>query len=48
VRHLLTDPVLPDELLPADWPGAALRSAYFDFAADLTARRDDTELMEAT
>ena len=22
VRHLLTDPVLPDELLPADWPGA--------------------------
>ena len=28
VRHLLTDPVLPDELLPADWPGAALRQAY--------------------
>jgi phenylacetic acid degradation operon negative regulatory protein len=48
VRHLLTDPVLPAELLPADWPGAALRSAYLDFAADLTARRDDTELMEAT
>ena len=23
VRHLLTDPVLPAELLPADWPGAA-------------------------
>ena len=21
VRHLLTDPVLPDELLPDDWPG---------------------------
>jgi phenylacetic acid degradation operon negative regulatory protein len=48
VRHLLTDPVLPDELLPADWPGAALRSAYLDFAAELTARRDDTQLMEAT
>ncbi len=23
VRHLLTDPVLPTELLPAKWPGAA-------------------------
>ena len=26
VRHLLTDPVLPDELLPDGWPGAALRN----------------------
>jgi phenylacetic acid degradation operon negative regulatory protein len=48
VRHLLTDPVLPEELLPHDWPGAELRSAYHDFAAELVARRDDTELMEAT
>ncbi|CAN3127305.1 PaaX family transcriptional regulator C-terminal domain-containing protein [Mycobacterium sp. smrl_JER01] len=47
VRHLLTDPVLPDELLPAEWPGAALRDAYRDFAAELVARRDDVELMEA-
>jgi len=47
VRHLLTDPVLPAELLPDDWPGAALRAAYTDFAAELTARRD-TELMGAT
>jgi phenylacetic acid degradation operon negative regulatory protein len=47
VRHLLTDPVLPDELLPANWPGARLRRAYTDFAAELTARRDTTELMEA-
>ena len=47
VRHLLTDPVLPDELLPADWPGAALRRAYHDFAAELVARRDDVDLMEA-
>ncbi len=47
VRHLLTDPVLPDELLPADWPGAALRAAYNDFAAELVARRDDRDLMEA-
>ncbi|MFD5223312.1 PaaX family transcriptional regulator C-terminal domain-containing protein [Streptomyces tendae] len=28
VRHLLADPVLPAELLPADWPGTALREAY--------------------
>ncbi|MDG4663900.1 PaaX family transcriptional regulator C-terminal domain-containing protein [Mycobacterium sp. 236(2023)] len=47
VRHLLTDPVLPDELLPAGWPGAQLRSAYQNFAAELVARRDGAELMEA-
>ena len=47
VRHLLTDPVLPDGLLPDDWPGAALRQAYTNFAAELVARRDDVELMEA-
>lgn len=46
VRHLRTDPVLPDELLPAEWPGAALRAAYHDFAAELAARRDD-EMTEA-
>jgi phenylacetic acid degradation operon negative regulatory protein len=48
VRHLLTDPVLPDELLPDDWPGTRLRNAYNDFAAELLARRDDTRLVEAT
>ncbi|WKG04724.1 PaaX family transcriptional regulator C-terminal domain-containing protein [Mycolicibacterium sp. HK-90] len=48
VRHLLADPVLPDELLPGSWPGAQLRKAYNDFAAELVARRDQTELMEAT
>ncbi len=48
MRHLLTDPVLPDELLPEDWPGDALRNAYTNFAAELVARRDDVELMEAT
>ena len=47
VRHLLTDPVLPSELLPDDWPGATLRQAYNEFAAELISRRDD-ELMEAT
>lgn len=47
VRHLLTDPVLPPELLPDGWPGAALRDAYHEFAAELISRRDN-ELMEAT
>jgi phenylacetic acid degradation operon negative regulatory protein len=48
VRHLLTDPVLPDELLPHDWPGSALRQSYAEFAAELVVRRNDFELMEAT
>ncbi|MDT5318563.1 MAG: phenylacetic acid degradation operon negative regulatory protein [Mycobacterium sp.] len=48
VRHLLTDPVLPDELLPTDWPGMRLRTAYNDFAAELTERRDGIRLVEAT
>jgi phenylacetic acid degradation operon negative regulatory protein len=47
VRHLLTDPVLPAELLPAEWPGARLRAAYHDFATELAQRRDVTELLEA-
>lgn len=28
VRHILHDPLLPAGLLPADWPGAELRSIY--------------------
>lgn len=40
VRHLLTDPVLPVELLPEDWPADRLREAYADFAALVAARRD--------
>ena len=48
VRHLLTDPVLPDELLPPDWPGARLRAVYNDFATELLERRDDIRLVEAT
>lgn len=47
VRHLLTDPVLPDELLPDGWPGAALRNSYAQFAAELVVRRNDYELLEA-
>jgi phenylacetic acid degradation operon negative regulatory protein len=48
VRHLLTDPMLPAELLPADWPGSRLRAAYHDFATELAQRREPTQLVEAT
>ena len=48
VRHLLTDPTLPAELLPTGWPGAGLRAAYHDFATELAQRRDLTQLLEAT
>jgi phenylacetic acid degradation operon negative regulatory protein len=48
VRHLLTDPVLPDELVPDGWPGAELRHSYAQFATELVARRNEPDLMEAT
>ncbi|MGW0712065.1 PaaX family transcriptional regulator C-terminal domain-containing protein [Streptomyces sp. NPDC002643] len=35
VRHLLADPVLPPELLPANWPGPRLRTAYADYRREL-------------
>ncbi len=35
VRHLVGDPLLPTDLLPADWPGAALRSTYAAYQAEL-------------
>ncbi|MBU3707430.1 MAG: PaaX domain-containing protein, C- domain protein [Mycobacterium sp.] len=44
VRHLLTDPVLPPELLPGKWPGQGLRDTYTDFAAELAARRTPMEV----
>lgn len=51
VRHLLTDPVLPAELLPERWPGDELRTAYTGFAAELVERRDarlsDAQLSDA-
>ncbi|CAN5644442.1 PaaX family transcriptional regulator C-terminal domain-containing protein [soil metagenome] len=47
VRHLLADPMLPEELLPQGWPGDRLRASYTEFAAELGARRDHNELMEA-
>lgn len=49
VRHLLTDPMLPEELLPPQWPGDRLRAAYHDFATELAARRDvEKQLVEVT
>ncbi|MFF4607077.1 PaaX family transcriptional regulator C-terminal domain-containing protein [Streptomyces sp. NPDC001339] len=36
LRHLLSDPLLPDALLPQDWPGAQLRSRYAEFEKELS------------
>jgi len=33
LRHLLADPLLPDELLPGTWSGPALRSQYDHYDA---------------
>lgn len=35
VRHLRTDPALPDALLPDDWPGPAMRQGYEDFRSEI-------------
>lgn len=35
VRHLRTDPALPVALLPRDWNGETLRSAYAGYQAEL-------------
>lgn len=37
VHHLQTDPLLPAELLPPQWPGAALAAVYADYRAWLRA-----------
>ncbi|WP_328936784.1 PaaX domain-containing protein, C- domain protein [Streptomyces tauricus] len=37
VRHLVTDPVLPSELLPANWPAPALRAVYAGYRAEVLA-----------
>jgi phenylacetic acid degradation operon negative regulatory protein len=39
VRHLIGDPVLPAELLPPDWPGGDLRTAYRRYREELLALR---------
>ena len=38
IRHLLLDPYLPDELLPAGWPADRLRGRYTDFNAHYSER----------
>lgn len=40
VRHILDDPVLPPELLPAEWPGTAIRTRYEAFRAEFQAYAD--------
>lgn len=35
VRHIRVDPVLPPELLPADWPGPRLRREYDEYRGEL-------------
>ncbi len=37
VRHLLVDPALPRDLLPAGWPSDALRTAYDRYRSSLSA-----------
>ena len=32
LRHMQADPLMPDVLLPSDWPGRALRAEYDDYA----------------
>jgi len=43
VRHLRTDPALPDELLPDHWPAAALRQGYEDFRTEIKRLRTEGE-----
>jgi phenylacetic acid degradation operon negative regulatory protein len=41
VRHLAIDPLLPDELLPPDWPGDTLRQRYADYHRAFDERMSD-------
>jgi phenylacetic acid degradation operon negative regulatory protein len=43
VRHLRTDPALPDPLLPDDWPAAAMRQGYEDFRTEIKRLRTEGE-----
>ena len=47
VRHLLGDPVLPPALLPPDWPGAELRTAYAGYQREVAASAGWREQGEA-
>ncbi|MBP2194394.1 PaaX family transcriptional regulator C-terminal domain-containing protein [Nocardia goodfellowii] len=37
VRHILDDPLLPEPLLPANWPGPRLRAEYEGFRTEFIA-----------
>ncbi len=37
LRHVRADPLLPDELLPAPWPGDELRAAYVAYQREFAA-----------
>lgn len=41
LRHLLADPLLPPELLPAEWPGDAVRDRYRTFETSFQAAYRD-------
>ena len=41
LRHLLLDPYLPAELLPADWPGPELRGRFAEFSKTYAERLRD-------
>ena len=43
VRHLLTDPALPGDLTPPDWPAEALRASYDDYRSQLHAHHSRHE-----
>jgi len=40
VRHLLTDPLMPADLLENTWPGPTLRATYSDYQHELADLRD--------
>jgi phenylacetic acid degradation operon negative regulatory protein len=42
VRHLQLDPLLPDELIPEEWPGRDLRNTYRRFHAVFNQRLNST------
>ncbi|OZC41657.1 PaaX domain-containing protein, C- domain protein [Rhodococcus sp. WWJCD1] len=46
VRHILDDPLLPAEVLPAHWPGHDIRQAYEAFRIELTTLAE--EILTAT
>ncbi len=42
VRHLRTDPALPEPIRPPDWPAAAMRQTYDSFRAEIRRLRPPT------